>query len=220
MAEKKHIVLFDLDGTLCDTGLDLANSVNFARIKSGLKELEIDLIKSFVGDGIHKLMERSLPGDEIKLFDECMNTFKEHYYENCAVHTRLYPGGMEALLELKDRYILGVLTNKDSRYSVKILKELNAFSHLDEVVGGDTLGKKKPEPEGVFYFSKKYSIPVTNIVMVGDHKTDLELCKRSGAVSVFCKFGMGVTGDFVPNYEINSFNELSSLLQKIFSDRN
>jgi len=219
MHDDKNIILFDLDGTLCDTGLDLALSVNHSLKELGLPVIDIELIKSYVGDGIHKLIERSLANSDETKFDECLEIFLKHYHDHCTDNTVVYSGGIEMLSALKDKHTLGVLTNKDRSFSEKILKNLNILPYFAEVVGGDTLPVKKPEPEGIFYFSKKFSVPVENIIMVGDHKTDLELCRRAGIKSIFCNFGMGVTGDLIPDYRINSFTDLIPLLNQIWAER-
>jgi len=214
----KHIILFDLDGTLCDTGLDLALSVNHSLEMLNLPVIDIELIKSYVGDGIHKLIERSLSHSDPEKFDECLVIFLEHYKEHCIDHTVPYPGCVNALKTLKEHHILGVLTNKDRSFSEIILKGLNIMDFFSEVVGGDTLNAKKPQPEGVFYFSEKYGISSEKIIMVGDHKTDLELCINAKIKSVFCNFGMGREGNFTPDFRIDSFDELSPLLNQILKN--
>jgi phosphoglycolate phosphatase len=218
MQSNNGMILFDLDGTLCDTGLDLALSVNHALKSISLPEIDIELIKSYVGDGIHKLIERSLAHSDPSQFKRCLKIFLQYYNEHCIDNTILYSGTGDMLEELNKKYIMGVLTNKDRSFSEKILEGLGVLNYFSEIVGGDTLPVKKPDPEGIKYFSNKYAIPTERILMVGDHKTDIELSQRAGIISIYCNFGMGQTGDLIPNYRINSFNELPAILNRIWEN--
>lgn len=205
-------VLFDLDGTLVDSGLDLAASVNHALRAMGLPVGSVERIRSYVGDGVKKLLERSLGEDNLHRLEEMERLFTPHYEAHCTDETKLYPGAYEALQKLKEVFPLGLITNKDRDFSMKILSGLGIDHFFDDVVGGDTLPNLKPAPDGVFYFAKRFGVKPEELVMIGDHITDLEMCKRAGCRSVFCRFGMGKKGEFVADAEIDSFSELPALL--------
>jgi phosphoglycolate phosphatase len=205
-------ILFDLDGTLIDSGLDLAIGVNYALHALSIEERPVELIRSFVGDGVTRLLERSLGPDHIHRIEECRAIFVPHYREHCLDNTHLYPGAFETIAELKKSYPLGLITNKDREFSKSILEGLGILPFFDDIVGGDTLANLKPHPDGLFYFARMFGVETGDLVMVGDHVTDLEMCRRGGALSIFCRFGMGSMGDYTPDAIIDSLPELLPLL--------
>ena len=110
----KKLAIFDLDGTLLNTIEDLHASTNFALKSEGLPERSLDEVRCFVGNGIHKLIERAVPdGCSPELTERVFGVFKRHYAENCMNLTRPYPGISELLARLKtDGWLLGVVSNK------------------------------------------------------------------------------------------------------------
>ena len=109
-----NTVIFDLDGTLLNSLEDLRTSVNYALFGFRYPKQSVDAIRNNVGNGVEKLMERSLPnGQENVNFEVCLNIFKEHYAKNMAINTKPYPHILEMLVTLKSRgYKLAVVSNK------------------------------------------------------------------------------------------------------------
>ena len=209
-------IIFDLDGTLIDSVTDLAISVNFTLKKIGLPTHTEEEIKGFVGDGVQKLIKRSLGQAHMEKFTEAFGTFMDHYGSHCTDNTTLYPGVKETLPVLAERYYLAILTNKSAVFSHKILAALDVSSYFSEVLGGDSLPTKKPDPAGIFRLAEKWSLdPATEIVMVGDHATDIEVGHRAGCKTVFIDGGIGIPKGLIPDITINSFKEITSLLEKL-----
>jgi len=207
-------IIFDLDGTLIDSVSDLANSVNFTLTTIGLPTHTREEIKSYVGDGVQKLIKRSLGQPQLDRFDEAFVVFMEHYDLHCTDNTVLYPEVAETLLKLAEAYTLGVLTNKSRNFSVKILAALEVLTYFKEVLGGDSLPVKKPDPAGIHYLADKWHLTPDQIIMVGDHATDIEVGQRARCKTVFINGGIGETRGLTPDIIIDNISELPGLLKQ------
>ena len=214
--QKIKAIIFDLDGTLIDSVTDLANSVNYTLAGIGLPVHTREEIRSYVGDGVQKLIKRSLGQDHLEKFDQAFAIFMEHYDLHCTDNTVLYPGVAETLPFLADNYSLGVLTNKSLKFSVKILRSLGIDSYFKEVLGGDSLPTKKPDPAGIFQLAEKWHLMPDQILMVGDHATDIDVGSRAGCKTVFIEGGIGETRELTPDLIINSLDELPNQLSGIY----
>jgi phosphoglycolate phosphatase len=209
-------ILFDLDGTLIDSVTDLANSVNYTMGKLSLPLHTQENIRSFVGDGVQKLIKRSLGPAQLAKFEEAFAIFMDHYSLHLTDNTVLYPGVAQTLPQLAADYSLGVLTNKSVKFSVIILQTLGIARYFKEVLGGDSLSTKKPDPAGIFFLAEKWGLdPGREMIMVGDHATDIEVGQRAGCKTVFIEGGIGIKRDLAPNLIIQSMTELPNLLERL-----
>jgi len=209
-------ILFDLDGTLIDSVTDLANSVNYTLAKLALPLHTTEEIRGFVGDGVQKLIKRSLGQTHMAKFADAFAIFMDHYGMHCTDSTVLYPGVGEILPQLADTYALGVLTNKSLKFSVKILENLGVRSCFKEVLGGDSLPTKKPDPAGIFLLAARWGLdPAGEMLMVGDHATDIEVGQRAGCRTVFIEGTIGQKRNLTPDFVIQSMAELPSLLKSL-----
>ncbi len=204
-------IIFDLDGTLIDSVDDLANSVNYTLGRLDLPLHTTEEIKSFVGDGIQKLIKRSLGQTHMEKFDDAFAIFMKHYGTHCTDNTVLYPEVAETISFLAEKYSLAVLTNKSATFSHKILTALKIDSYFKEVLGGDSLPTKKPDPAGILYLADKWGLAPDQLVMVGDHATDIEVGQRAGCKTVFIEGGIGETRGLKPDFVIKSMDELPNL---------
>lgn len=171
--KKTEAVIFDLDGTLTDTLEDLKNSVNFALAKLGFPARSLNEIRSFVGNGVKKLICRSVPdGTAEESAEECLKIFKEHYKSNSLVKTKPYDGIIPMLEALKEQGIkTSVVTNKMHEAAVDIVRIF--FDGLIEVTVGQIDGvAQKPQPDGVYSALKKLGVSKEKAVYVGDSEVD------------------------------------------------
>ncbi|MBW2485623.1 MAG: HAD-IA family hydrolase [Deltaproteobacteria bacterium] len=209
-------IIFDLDGTLIDSVADLANSVNYTLAKLELPLHSTEEIRGFVGDGVQKLIKRSLGQSHQENFADGFAIFMEHYGLHCTDNTLLYPGVAETLPRLASQYTLGVLTNKSLKFTEKILQYLEIGAYFTEVLGGDSLPVKKPDPAGIFLMADRWNVdPAKELIMVGDHATDIEVGQRAGCKTVFIAGTIGKKRGLTPDFIIESMRELPGLLGRL-----
>jgi len=187
-------VIFDLDGTLIDSKLDLAYAVNATRAHMGLGPLDIELVSSYVGSGAPVLIRRALGhrASEIAAA-EALEFFLEYYRDHKLDHTRLYPGVKETLdrLHRVGKY-LAILTNKPVGPTKGIVDGLGIASYFFQVYGGNSFEFKKPHPVGVQTLIAESRVPHERTMMVGDSSIDVETARNAGVR--IC----GVTYGFAP----------------------
>ena len=213
---KIKAIIFDLDGTLIDSVTDLANSVNFTLAKLLLPSHTSEEIRSYVGDGVQKLIKRSLGKTHQEKFEQAFAIFMEHYALYCTDNTLLYPGVCETLEQLAVDYTLGVLTNKSLKFTHKIMQSLAIEALFKEVVCGDSLPEKKPDPAGFLLMAHRWGLdPAREMIMVGDHATDIKVGQRVGCKTVFVAGTIGKKQGLTPDFVITSMRELPVLLEKL-----
>lgn len=212
---KIKAIIFDLDGTLIDSVTDLANSVNYTLKNLGLPLHTTDEIRGFVGDGVQKLIKRSVGPAHMEKFAEGFTIFMEHYKSHCIDNTVLYPGVAEVLPQLASKFNLAVLTNKSAEFSEKILAALKIRFYFKEVLGGDSLSTKKPDPAGLLFLADKWDLRSDQMIMVGDHATDIEVGQRADCKTVFIAGKIGQKRDLKPDFIIESTLELPGLLANL-----
>lgn len=179
---KKKIVIFDLDGTLINTLEDLKNSTNYALSCLNYPTKTIDEICQFVGNGVAKLIERAIPdGKDNPDFQQCLETFKNHYSKNMYNKTAPYDKIPKMLKTLKQKgYITAVVSNKFDM----AVKELCSkyFPDLIDFAAGENEAcgiRKKPAPDTVLKVLEKFNLTNNEAVYVGDSDVDIMTAKNS-----------------------------------------
>jgi phosphoglycolate phosphatase len=188
------LLIFDLDGTLIDSKLDLAHAVNATRSHMGMAPLEFERVYSYVGNGAPVLIRRAL-GEHAteEEVEEGLEFFLEYYRDHALDYTKLYPGVKESL----DRLLaagkrMAVLTNKPVRMSKSIVEGLGVAPHFFRVYGGNSFDFKKPNPIGVETLMHETNIPHERTLMIGDSAVDVNTAVNAGVKSC------GVTYGFQP----------------------
>jgi len=175
-----ELVLFDLDGTLCDTRMDLVASTNHVRRSFGLEPLEPREVQRLVGHGARALVERALGPERREIHDEGERRLLAHYDEHCLDETRPYSGLVELIDSLSPRGVrFAVVTNKLFRLSTKVLDGLDLGRRLAAVVGGDTFAERKPHPRGVEHVLEEVGIERARALMVGDSAIDVDTARAA-----------------------------------------
>lgn len=188
-------IIFDLDGTLLDTLEDLMDSVNYAMEKYGFPLHTIEEIRSFVGNGAPKLIERSIPqGKENPSYDAVLAAFKEHYAAHCEDKTNPYAGIMELLAKLKDKgYRMAVVSNKFDG-AVKRLCEKYFGGYLEAAIGESADVKRKPAPDTVYRALRELSCDNSRAVYVGDSEVDIQTAKNASLPCISVTWGFRTVG--------------------------
>ena len=177
---KYQLAIFDLDGTLLNTLEDLADSTNYIMRQFGYPERTLAEVRSFVGNGIWKLLERSAPkGTSSEEIDRMFELFKEHYGAHCADKTKPYDGVMELLASLKKKGVrLAVVSNK-ADYAVKALCEQYFPGYFDEAVGERIGIARKPAPDTVHEVLKNLQMEKAQAVYIGDSEVDVQTARNA-----------------------------------------
>jgi phosphoglycolate phosphatase len=183
--------VFDLDGTLIDSKLDLVNSVNFMLLEMQREVLPLATVASYIGHGAPRLVADAL-GPEASEADRKsgLEIFLAHYAEHSLDATRAYPGVVEGLQSLQDRP-MAVLTNKPAKMSVEILEALGLLKYFRAVYGGDTFEKKKPDPAGALAILKNLGADPRESAMVGDSDVDIKTARNAGMFAIGVNYGFG-----------------------------
>ena len=181
-------VTIDLDGTLADTIPDLAAGANAMLAELGRPALPVDQIRTFVGKGIPRLVERTLAESfgDAALMERALPVFERHYAAVNGRHSTLYPGVTEGLRALRDMKVpLACVTNKSGRFTAPLLEQLDLARYFEQVVAGDTLPQKKPDPAQLLHASRAFGVAPGAMLMIGDSVNDAQAARAAGC-PVFC----------------------------------
>lgn len=184
-------VTIDLDGTLADSIPDLAAAANGMLRELGRAELPLESIRSFVGKGIPRLVERSLAGAvdgtaTAAEMERALPVFERHYTGVNGRYSVLYPGVEEGLQALRAmRMPLACVTNKSGRFTVPLLEQLGIARFFEQIIGGDALPQKKPHPAQLLHACKGFGIEPPEMLMIGDSLNDAQAARSAGC-PVFC----------------------------------
>jgi len=209
-----NLLIFDLDGTLIDSQIDLANSVNATRAHMKMGPLDHKIVFSYVGNGAPMLVRRALgPDASEEDIATGLRFFLNYYREHMLDHTTLYPSVREALDELHDAGVpMAILTNKPVRFSIGIIHGLGLDSHFFRIYGGNSFEQKKPDPIGIEALLGERPTPREKTVMVGDSSVDVMTARNAKVVACGVTWGLQPE-TFVavpPDIRIDSLGELSA----------
>ncbi len=211
------LIVYDFDGTLVDTLEDIALGVNLTLRELNLAELPVATIQQYVGHGVDNLLRRSLPDVSDNDVQQAVQLFRKYYGEHLTDQTDFYPHGREILEYFSDRK-QAICSNKPEDFVRKILVELKAEHYFFGVVGGDTVGTKKPDPEGLLTLIATANVSADQTLMVGDSVVDIQVGKAAGTKTCVVTFGNGDPEEmrtFSPDAMIDSLADLKTLIQKI-----
>ena len=183
--------MIDLDGTLADTIPDLAAATNLMLGELGRPALDPALVRMFVGKGIPKLVERALAGSLEGSVAEDMRAralpiFERYYALVNGKHSTIYPGVIAGLDGLRAaRFPLACVTNKAGSFTLELLEQLGLARYFSQVVAGDTLPQKKPDPAPLLYACRKLEVAPSEMLVIGDSINDVQAARAAGC-PVFC----------------------------------
>jgi phosphoglycolate phosphatase len=217
------LVIFDLDGTLIDSRLDLVHSVNAALRHIHRPELPEEVIASYVGDGAPILIQRALGGEEVDeaLVRKGLEFFLSYYREHKLDHTTVYPGIQEALAAIQSSgngipRQMAVLTNKPVNPSRAIVEALGLGGFFSQIYGGNSFSTKKPEPEGALKLVSEAGVRPEQAAIVGDSHVDIRTGRNAGLWTIAVSYGFAPHTLEVeaPDLEVDTPQELGSVFTK------
>jgi len=186
------LLVFDLDGTLVDSGRDLADSGNALLASYGAAPLDEARVVGMVGEGAATLVARLMAARGISSEPgEALARFLALYNERLLVHTRPYAGIREALEDVRSWARLAVLTNKPAAATTRILEGLGLRRPFEWVIGGDGPFARKPDPSGLQWLMREAGVDGARTVMIGDSVIDLRTSRNAGTHVCLTRYGFG-----------------------------
>jgi phosphoglycolate phosphatase len=183
-------VTIDLDGTLLDTIPDLAAAANLMLHELERPPLDEARLRTFVGKGIQNLVERVLAaafdGAAAGLMPRALPIYERCYESVNGRYTTIYPGVVEGLDALRaGNFALACVTNKSTRFTLPLLEQVGLAPYFSEVVAGDTLPRKKPDPLPLIHVCERLGVAPCDMLVIGDSVNDAEAARAAGC-PVFC----------------------------------
>jgi phosphoglycolate phosphatase len=209
--------IFDLDGTLLNSLEDIADSFNYSLAKYHFPIHPVSAYQYFVGDGAKDALKRALPKDireNETVVEKLLTDFSAHYADNFYNKTKPYDGIVDMVLKLKSMNIkIAVLSNKPHRFTVQCVeKAFNEAFHF--VYGVVERFPKKPDAQSTIHLIKKMGLKKSDVIYVGDTKTDMMTAKNAGITAVGVSWGFRDVKElkkYGADFIINSPNELINL---------
>lgn len=188
------LIIYDLDGTLVDSVPDIAVALSASLAASGVSPVDEGTVRNWVGNGARTLVERALrhsgePTDAESI-DHMYRQFLADYSRHLCEKTEIYPGVADCLQRCADAgWLQVVVTNKPERLAIRLLDTLGLAIHLSDVLGGDSLPEKKPDPAPLHRVMQKFGVAAANTLMIGDSETDLDAARAAGIDSIMVSYG-------------------------------
>ncbi len=214
-----NMLCIDLDGTLEDSRLDMVAVARRLRRRLGLFNRSDEDILPWVNKGMDQLY-RACFGDYIqetdRRFNEVKNLYEADYLANVAVETRLYPGIHASLKAMKEFGPIIVVTNKPEQISRRLLEVLGVDQTIQDVIGGDTCSKTKPDPSVLEEAAKRCGLNGLQAAsfMIGDTAADIKMGKAFGAKTIWCRWGYADHPGQEPDFVAEEPEQLPDIIQR------
>ncbi len=208
-----ELLIFDLDGTLIDSKLDIAHCVNWTLADLEIPTIPHQEIYRHVGYGVRALISGAVGEEHLDLYQEAITIFDRHYTEHLLDHTCLFPG-MERVLEKFQDKKMAVITNKPQKYTDPIIEGLNLQSYFGAVFGRDAFKESKPHPEPIFRVWEKLPAARNKTVIIGDTDIDIQTGKNAEIITCGVSYGFGSLDklqEAEPDFIVNEPEELIQL---------
>lgn len=188
---KLDTILFDLDGTLLDTAPDLATALNVVLERHQRPTLSDETIRPYASAGTRGLLGLGFQiSEDAAEYGELREQFLQAYHDHIKDRTAVFPGILSVLSQIEATKLRwGVVTNKPESLAFQLLDHFNLSSRCACLVGGDTLSKRKPDPDQLFYACEQMQTDASRTVYVGDAARDIEAAKRANMVSIAALYG-------------------------------
>lgn len=219
--KRPAMVLVDVDGTLVDSVPDLAYCVDEMMKALGMPERGEQRVRRWVGNGVERLVKRSLLNQldgepDEALYARALPVFEALYRDNTSRRSRLYDGVREALDFLQTTGVrIGCVTNKASQFTLPLLKDLGVSDYFETVICGDTVARKKPDPMPLLEAAKQLETEPRDALMLGDSMSDVKAARAAGFSIVCMSYGYNHgedIRDYDPDAVVDSMAEIKSIV--------
>lgn len=202
-----RLIMFDMDGTLIDSGFAITNTINYVRVNLGFEKLEKNYILEKVNDPSINSAEffygtKEFTAQQTKLFEE-------YYNKHCLSDLVLYNGISKLIDDLKNDFVLAVATNANSQYAHKMLNHVGIGHHFKTILGYDSVKNPKPHPEMVHKILDIHNISNFNAQLIGDSHKDIMAATKAGVDSVLVNWGFS-------NHQKDAIETVEELEKRIF----
>lgn len=206
-------MLFDFDGTLVDTGEDLAAAVNYTLDRLNLPSRTAQQIIGFVGDGVRQLLAGALGTTASDKIDTAVAIFTEYYTDHLLDKSRLYPHVKETLTHFSNKKKV-VLTNKRVQFAQRIADGLGISTYFAEIIGADSTPYLKPDARVIDEVLRRYPYLRSKTVMIGDGKNDIDVARNAGIFCCVFLNGLGNKEELLkknPEYIFEDIKDIESI---------
>lgn len=208
-----RLIIFDLDGTLIDSSIDITNALNYAIEPYGFKPLTVKDTIKLVGEGITRLIEKLIGNVAESVKKDITDRFLEHYTAHILDYTKEY-SGVRGVLEKLSAYKKAVISNKRESLSRMVLKGLGILPFFDIIIGSDSTPERKPSPLPVLRVLSDLRMKPAETMMVGDSNLDIDAGKAAGVITVAVTYGYRpVEALRHADYMIDRISDLIPLLE-------
>ena len=190
MQPKDKVVLFDLDGTLINSGLSFLKIVNEIKQREGKSSVDFEIVRKYSSRGATLVLKNSFPDAS----EEKISSLKAEFlskYEKIMTSDIVKYNGVDGLLNYltAKKIKWGIVTNKSAIYTIPIIKKLNWHKLTTAIICPEDLNEVKPNPEGVFKGLELLNGDPQQSYYVGDHQRDIETAHNAGVISIACTYG-------------------------------
>ena len=215
MQEKNSAILFDLDGTLLNSGLTFHKIVNQLKKEINQEEAPFEKVRKYSSRGASLILKNSFPEADEAQLEDLKKSFLERYFEFMLDDICLYDGVVELIDFLANESIpWGIVTNKSEKYTRPIIEKLKWHELTNAVICPENVTKAKPDPEGIITALNLLNASNSESYYVGDHKRDIETGKNANVKTVACTYGFHETDphSWQADYIINEPIELKNVI--------
>lgn len=212
------LTIFDMDGTTLYTLIDLKDMINHALEKNGFPTNTLEQVRCYVGNGIHKLVERSLPDtvkDTVieKVYEDCL----EYYQVHCNDHTAPYEGMLDLLHGLRKKGIHTAIVSNKADSAVQILDEIYFKDCIEFGIGEKQGVRRKPAPDSVNHVLEYFDVKKEEAVYIGDSEVDVQTAKNAGMDCIAVSYGYRSKEELIASGAttiVDTVEELKEILNK------
>ena len=223
----KQLLIFDFDGTLIDSVPDLGDATNAMLTTLGKETYPISTIRNWVGNGSKVLVERALVGKievlegelTVEETDHAEQVFFDAYKNLSGSKTVAYPDVDSGLKKLKSAgFTLALVTNKPIRFVPKILQSFGWQDLFSEVLGGDSLPLKKPNPAPLLHVCEALNVTPEQAVMIGDSRNDILAGQNANMDTLGLSYGYNYGQDIRELNPTEAFDDFAALVDYLLKD--